>query len=270
MKLVFKDGKWRIVGKVKVGEAETDVDQEVESDETVRVMTSDQLKEGFIPKSSLDKRIERAKSAVKAELLADEEFKTEALGFWKVTPAVEGSSDKDLAERLKSEKAKWEQDNVVPLQNQVATLTSTVSTLRRNGLHSEILAAAQEAGVHEDLLKPSGPKRQPMIIAMVETNFDLDEKTNKFFVKGDGDDFEFTKNPQAGHAYMDVGEFMGDWAKANPNLAPGRKQTGPNAGDPNTPRGPVDKQAQIAKLEAEGKLNEANQLKAEVLQEQRA
>lgn len=268
LRIIFKDGKYYVVGKVTANGADHEIDTEV-TGEGVSILTQDQLKETYVPKASLPKRIDRAKAAARTELLQDDQFKAEALQAWQVTPADNNGGTSDVAERLKAERTKWDNEILKPVQDTIASLTQKVGSLQRSTLHSQILSHAAEVGVAEELLKPIGPKKQPMILNMVEAYFDLDEKTENFFVKGDGDDFEFTKNPQNGSPYMGVGEFMAEWAKNNPTLAPGARQKGPNAGNPDNPGGPVDKRAQIAKLESEGKLVEANALKAELLQEGR-
>lgn len=269
MRIIFKNGKYYVVGKVSVGGQEQDIETEVSAGDGVSLLTGDQLRDGYVPKATLGKRIDRAKAATRTELLQDDQFKAEALTAWKVTPQDPNDPGVDIAERLKTERTRWETEFLKPVQEKVTNLSAKVTTLQKGTLHSQILAAAHEVGVADELLKPIGPKRQPMILSMVETYFDMDENSENWYVQGPNDDFEFSKNPVAGNPYMGVSEFMADWAKNNPTLAPGARQKGPNAGAPDAPAGPVDKRAKIAELEAAGKLVEANALKADLLQESR-
>lgn len=267
MKIFQKDGKWFVKGKVKVGDAEHEVETEVSPEDSVRIFTSDQLREGFVPKKGLDRRLGAAKTAARTELLQDEEFKTEALALWKVNtdPAPDGDKNKpDTAAVIAAERKKWEDTALKPVQTQLADAQKKIGNLQRTTLHSEILSTASRYGISDDLLKPVGPKNQPLIINMIAPFFEQDPKTERWLVK-DGDDFAFSANPKGDDVYVGVDEFLNDWAKGNPTLAPNYTQKGPNAGDPNNP-GKVDKKAEIARLEGEGKFVEANNLKAELLQ----
>lgn len=266
MKIFQKDGKWFVKGKVKIGDTEHEVEHEVAAqDNSVHLMTADQLREGFVPKKSLARRIENAKTAARTELLQDEEFKTEALTVWKVgTGDGDDKNKPDTTVLIASERKKWEETALKPVQTQLSEAQKKIDSLQKTTLHSEILSTATRYGIAEDLLKPVGPSKQPMIINMIAPFFDRDEKTERWFVR-DGEDFMYSSNPKEGDVYVGVDEFLNDWAKNNPALAPGYTQKGPNAGNPNNP-GPVDKKAEIARLEGEGKFTEANNLKAELLQ----
>lgn len=267
MKIVQKDGKFFVVGKVKIGETEHDVEQEVTTDSTINVLTADQLKDGFISKKSLGRRLDAAKAAERARLLQDEEFKTEAVTAWNLGGGEGDDKNKDEAgfvRRLAAERKKWEDTALKPVQTELETVKGKVASLQKTTLTSEIVAAASRYGVAEDLLKPVGPNKTPLIINMVSPFFDQDPKTERWLVR-EGDDFAYSPNPKGEDVYIGVDEFMNNWAKENSALAPGYTQKGPGAGDP-ARSGPVDKKAEIARLESEGKFGAANALKAELLQ----
>lgn len=267
MKLKFVNGKLVAVGSIKQGDTTIEVNHEVEA-EGVEVYTPDQRKQLFLPKKDFARRAESLKAKHRAELLQDDEFKTEALDSWGVKPGGENNQG-DLTERLAAERQKWEQQHLTPLQSELQKTTGRITNLLRGKLHADIVSAAAQVGIKDEFLKPVGPKKVPLIINMLEPFFAHDNESDSWLV-AEGDGFAFASKPSAEKTYKDVFEFVGEWGAENQSfLKETPRQNGPNVSNPNSPQTSQDLKTQIQEAETAGKFDLANQLKTQLLQSQR-
>lgn len=268
MKLKREGSKSQLVATVRVGETEQEVTLDVPS--TLTVLTAEELREQFVPKKDMNRRLGSAKSNAIVAALDDEEFKAKALAHWGVDPTKTGGTGEapDFAQRITQERQQWEAKHLTPAQQRIKELEAEVNTVRQEGLEAAILRAG--TGILQDyLLKaPPGVKGgKAPIVNMIGQYFGFDPESRSWLVR-DGDSFAISSAPSPERTYKDVAEFIEEFATANPGLGLDKRQRGPGAqgaGDPT----PKDIVSQIAALDAAGKYEEANVLRAQQLEQMR-
>jgi hypothetical protein len=253
---------------VKVGDQDQEV--EVALPEGVTGYTADEIREGFIPKREFNRRTEKLVGKKAEELLADEEFKGKALQTWGIDLNDQGQrvTGEELERAIKQRETDWTKNVLEPVKAEAERERQRVSNLLNKTLASQIVSAAKEAGVKEELLKAPRPGQPPMIVKALSDVFGFDEETDSFLALDPEDPSEYmlTKTPSANRTYMDVSEFVQDFVESNPGFigdAP-KVQTGPNAKQGNRGK-QLSVQEQIAEAEKAGDYARANQLKADSL-----
>lgn len=251
------DGKTVMVGTVKVG----DTEQEVTAPLPEGVYTSEQVKETFVPKKDWQRRANKFAETQLDAALQDETFKARAMETWGIKPGE--ASQGPTAEQLKQLQTNWMREHVEPLKAQNQTLAQQVQTLQSKGLHAEILAAANELGFRDYLVKPAGEGQDPMILGMMERYFGHDPDSNGWYVR-DGDGYALASNPTANQTYKGVREYLADFAQNNPAVLDDKRQRGPSV-TTGQQGGKPDINTQIAEAEKAGDFHTANALKAQQL-----
>lgn len=190
-----------------------------------------QLESEYIPvkqhNSEFVKLREKMKGLVDPEkLLADEEFKTKALGAWKVTPGTP-------AEELTRAREQIMKSDVEPLKQQVGKLMAQVEHARKRDLAYKILQTASTAGVKKRLLTPPEnlPSAPPPIVNMVESYFGYDDEHGDWFARN-GEAFAYAAKPTNERPFKGVEEFMGEYLKGAPDLLEDQRQRGANLKTP--------------------------------------
>lgn len=151
-------------------------------------------------------------SDLRAQLLADDAFRREALKEWDVKPAKEVDQLDD--EKVQELYQTWEEKNVQPLKEKEERLASEVTKLRTGQLESEILSAGRGL-VQEGLLKRQANGRTALF-NMIGGEFTYDEESGEWRVKGDKDDFR--PSPSGDRLYMTPEEYIRSvWAEDQDN-----------------------------------------------------
>lgn len=176
----------------------------------------DEIKASYVAKDAVtqivEDRIGRYAKNAKKELLADEEFKAEAIAAWDIKPGAKGgkATPAEIEEALKE----MERTKINPLTQERDGLKERIGSLTRSQLHSQIIAEASAAGVQRHYLKPLPGSKVPAIIGMVEQNFGFDETNNDWLVRStDGKSFAVSGEAGAAHPYKGVKHFFADFAK---------------------------------------------------------
>ena len=164
---------------------------------------------------------------VEARLMVDDAFRSKALDAWDVKPAETQTLDDAKVRELHTA---WETKHVEPLKTENTALLDKVGRLTRSQLEADILSAAASSPIQKALLakQESG---HSALFAMIEGNFVQDGE--EWRVRGTGDDFR--PSPDGERLYMDIPEYIKDWAanKANAVFVDDTTQEGANSdGDP--------------------------------------
>lgn len=200
------------MAKVKV----TVEGKETEVELPAGYLSPDEIKASFVAKDAVtqivEDRIGRYAKNAKKELLADEEFRAEALALWNIKPGEKGgkATPAEIEEALKEQ----ERTKILPLTQERDGYKERIGSLTRSQLHSQILAEATAAGVQRHYLKPLPNSKVPAIIGIVENNFAFDEANNDWLVRSsDGKSFAVSGEAGAAHPYKGVKHFFADFAK---------------------------------------------------------
>lgn len=175
-----------------------------------------EIQAGFVAKDAVtqivEDRLGRYATNAKKELLANQEFKVEALASWNIKPGEKGgkATPAEIEEALKE----MERTKLTPALKLNEELKGQIGSLTRSQLHSQILAEATAAGVQRHYLKPLPGSKVPAIIGMVENNFGFDETNKDWLVRAaDGKSFAVSGEAGAAHPYKGVKHFFADFAK---------------------------------------------------------
>ena len=201
----------------------------------------------------------RSKSVTKAaldEALQDAEFRKKAMDAWGVKPhdpAEEAEGRKLTKDQLSQAQRDWEQAHLNPLKTENETLRGKVQQFLDRALNGEILAAAQQAGVHKYLTR-AVDGGEPAIVAMFRSRFGYDEESGSHYVRK-GDRFAVSTKPTDERMYMGADEYFqtlkgnkeyGDLFEDTRQRGPGSEQKGEKAAQPETPAGYVRKDDLLA------------------------
>lgn len=203
--------------KVKVQHAGQEIEVELPDD----FLTPDEAR-GRFTQEHLDRvitdRLARFGRSMRKELLADEEFRTEALAAWQINV---NPDDKKKGNGTPPEEAiqnalkEFERTRLAPLEKEKATLASELESMREHQLHSDILSGATGIGFKKPYLKPLPGSQTPAVVAMVKAAFGYDPERKAWFAKSaDGKSFAISMKPDpaAGHPYKGVQEFFTELA----------------------------------------------------------
>jgi hypothetical protein len=143
----------------------------------------------------------------------------------------------DLGTKLESAKANWVATDLKPVLAQLEGLKGEIEGSRKERLYDAIVTAAAKAGVLDSVLDTGGGKAA--IVAMHELRFVFDEKTRKWYVKGEDGNPAYSTTPTKDKPFKDPAEFIGEWVKlptskpfvgtttqAGPDLGRGGRSTG--------------------------------------------
>lgn len=226
----------------------------------------DEIKASYVAKDAVtqivEDRIGRYAKNAKKELLADEEFRTEALAAWNIKPGDKGKGSATPAE-IDAALKEFERTTHAPILKERDALKERIGTLTRSQLHAQIIAEATAAGVDRKFLKPLPGSKVPAIIGMVEHNFGFDEQINDHLVRTpDGKSWAVSGEAGAAHPYKGVKHFFADFAK-DPEfrgfLEPqqqgaGLQGTGNNGGKPTVSRSDARAMGQHAQKILDGEV----------------
>lgn len=174
--------------------------------------SSDEFKSQYLLRAVHDHEMGSARKAAKdlkdpAKLLEDEEFRAKALSTWGIDPKAKAAL---TAEQLEEVRKRVREQELVPLEQKLTKATATIGQLRQTQLHAAILEAARGHVRDEFLARPT-PLAKPLIVSMLEEQFGFDEETGAWAVrKGEG--YEYASKPEHGRPWMDVTEFVTNWA----------------------------------------------------------
>lgn len=184
--------------------------------------------------AALEDRFKRFSRSMKKDLLADDEFKAEAMKAWDLEPPTPGQKGKSgtppeqaIADALKE----FERTRLNPVMQELEKAKAENDRMRVQGLHAEILQYAHDVGFDEKFTKPlAGGK--PAVVAMLEPLFGFDAERGAHLVRSaDGKGFAISSNPnpKAGHPYKGVADLFAEIAK-DPEYRPYLKAAQKGAG----------------------------------------
>lgn len=199
-----------------------------------------------------------------SQLLGDDNFRQQALDTWGVKPTDDGAGkppdpkelDLKISQAVEQARRQWESKELTPLQQKLQKEAERGSVMQQKLLRGEIIAAATEAGIKRELLKPGPGGSVSPVVAMLEPMFGYNGEHDGFFVK-DGDTYRFSAKPEQGSPYMGARELLASWAgdKDNAWAVDGQRQEGPGSGSP----GGQDRGGVIRLTEAEASDHRAYQ-----------
>jgi len=229
------------------------------------IYTREQVTESFVPKKDWSRRAQKFADKALEEAVQDDDFKAKALAAWGIKVGEDGTTGTLTADQVKALEASWTREHVTPLQTRATAAETEVSTLRTGLLRRDIMSYARTLGFKEEFTKPVRPGQEPLIVNMLEAYFGYDAEGGAGWLAKDGDGFALSAKPSGDRTYQDVEEFMTTFAAENPGFVDAKAQGRIGAGQPGGPKGPQDKAATVAALEAEGKFGEAAEIKASML-----
>jgi len=173
--------------------------------------------EKMFSQEQLDKiigdRLKRSETKIRTELeatlMVDEAFRDKALKTWDVKPETETLDDGKVKELYTA----WETKHVDPLKVERDALSEKVGRLTRDQLEADILSAAAGSPIQKALLQRQ-ESGHSALFAMIEGNFVQDG--DEWRVRGKGED-DFRPSPDGERLYMDVPEYIKDWAASKLN-----------------------------------------------------
>lgn len=194
-----------------------------------------ELKASYVSKdnvtSTIQKRVDRAKRDARTALAEDDEFVREIMQKHGVPMSEDGTVDipdgavsgQELQERIRGQvelaRQGWVKKDLDPLVKERDALSQGITSLRQKIMFSEIVEAARQAGVKDEMFRtlPGAPLSSAPVIQQTLHNFGFDPETNTVALRN-GQDYEFSteKNPE--RPYAGPREFF-DRLRENPDIA---------------------------------------------------
>lgn len=198
-------------------------------------LPEDEVSENYVPVGAHNAQMAKIRREMKGladpdELLQDEDFRNRALEAWEINPdAPEDDTPRLTPDRIQAIRDEMVRKEVDPLRKRAEELESTVSTLRKENLHSSIIRAAS-GKVKESLLQSPVAGATPPIVNMMASYFDFDPETGQWAVR-EGEGFAYSTEPTEDRPYMGVDEFLAKWSEneANADWVKDTRQRGPGA-----------------------------------------
>ena len=219
----------------------TQVDGKDVTLELDNILTEEEVKRDFVPKSVLDNEVGKYKRLLEKaqrapdDLLADESFKMRALESWKIDPKNPLSGDQ-LASVTESIRAR----ELRPVQEQLQQKEALVTKLLSVDLHRQIEQSARAIGVRDEFLVPMVEGKAPPIVAMLSQTYDFafDADRGAHGVRGANGQFEYSSKPTNENPYKTPAEALQDWARSK-EAAPFLKDPRQRVSGPGGQQGPA-------------------------------
>lgn len=189
------------------------------------------------------------------EILDDDEFRKNAMAAWGIDPDGQAA---ESAERMKEavaaevnrQRQQWERRELQPVITERDSLQTRTATLMKKDRARAILEAANDAGVKEQWRKRNALTGTAPIVAMLESNFDFDEESGGWYLRGE--DGQFVIGAKGG--YKTPTEFFEDWGNdenVRNEFFEDARQRGPGTPGGNPPGGnrPAGKRGGVMELD---------------------
>lgn len=186
-------------------------------------LTPDEIREGYVPKATIESRINRA---VRGRYTIDELVENEDL----LTQVAQSAEDR-LREFLKIEGEKpdvtklqetWRQQEVKPLKEQMETMQGEVAKLRQARLSADVSEAAVQLGVKKS--------HMPLLTPFYKERVAWSDEYGDWFIIGSDGEFEYSASPHEGAPYLTIAEDLDRRARSGDyeDWFDGKGRTGPD------------------------------------------
>ena len=196
------------MAKVKV----TDNGEEIEVQLPKGYVGPEELASGFVAKDFFEAEIGRRLSAArkglvkKDEILADKDFREEALKTWGVVPRDEKEIEK-VREAIRT-------SELTPVLEKLKKAETRLQKASRIRLEARLLNKARELNLVDSLLTPPMKGAPAPIVGMLGGYFVEDEERDDFFLPDpSGQGYMYSAKPSAEAPYKTPEEFVEEWAK---------------------------------------------------------
>lgn len=175
-------------------------------------VSPEELTENYVAKdffeSEMGRRLSAARKglAKKDDLLADKDFKEEALKSWGVVARDEKEIEK-VREAIRGAE-------VAPLTEKLTKAQAKLAKVSRSRLEARLIARAAELGFDDTLLKSPVKGAPAPIVGLLGGYFVEDEEKDDFFIKDpSGNSYVYSAKPTNEAPYKTVEEFVEEWSK---------------------------------------------------------